>query len=101
MVGFQHRMVSVPDDPDEHFGWSEYLLYNRKRGFFLVDVKDGWSLVKPVTVRPPCSRAGRQSVGLTATPYHANVPNFGEWGGGCGGQPPAFQTGGINRPVAR
>ena len=62
MVGFQHRMVSVPDDPDEHFGWSEYLLYNRKRGFFLVDAKDGWSLVKPVTGAPTLQPGG-QTVG--------------------------------------
>ena len=34
----QHRMGHEPGDPDEHFGWDEYLLYNRKRGFiFLVD----------------------------------------------------------------
>ena len=37
VVGFQHRMGVEPGD-DEHFGWSEYLLYNQKRGFaFLVD----------------------------------------------------------------
>jgi len=36
VVGFQHRMGVEPGD-DEHFGWSEYLLYNQKRGFaFLV-----------------------------------------------------------------
>lgn len=52
VVGFQHRMGNEPGD-DEHFGWSEYLLYNRKRGFaFLVDAEDGWSLVKPVTGAP-------------------------------------------------
>jgi hypothetical protein len=28
VVGFQHRMGVEPGD-DEHFGWSEYLLYNR------------------------------------------------------------------------
>jgi hypothetical protein len=53
VVGFQHRMGYEPDDPDEHFGWDEYLLYNQKRGFtFLVDAEDGWSLVKPVTGAP-------------------------------------------------
>ena len=30
VVGFQHRMGVEPGD-DEHFGWSEYLLYNQKR----------------------------------------------------------------------
>ena len=53
VVGFQHRMGYEPDDPDEQFGWDEYLLYNRKRGFtFLVDAEDGWSLVKPLTGAP-------------------------------------------------
>ena len=53
IVGFQHRMGHAPGDTDEHYGWSEYLLYNQKRGFmFLVDAEDGWSLVKPVTGAP-------------------------------------------------
>jgi ribosomal protein S27AE len=53
VVGFQHRMGTEPDDPDEHFGWSEYLLYNAKKGFcFLVDAEDGWSLVRPITGAP-------------------------------------------------
>lgn len=53
VVGFQHRMGTDPEDPDEHFGWSEYLLYNKKRGFsFLVDSVDGWSMVKPTTGAP-------------------------------------------------
>ena len=53
VVGYQHRLGTEPEDPDEHFGWDEYLLYNRKRGFcFLVDATDGWSLVKPVTGAP-------------------------------------------------
>lgn len=56
VVGYQHRLGTEPDDPDEHFGWDEYLLYNRKRGFyFLVDTTDGWSLVKPATGAPKLS----------------------------------------------
>jgi endogenous inhibitor of DNA gyrase (YacG/DUF329 family) len=52
VVGFQHRMGVEPGD-DEHFGWSEYLLYNQKRGFsFLVDSEEGWSLVRPTTGAP-------------------------------------------------
>ncbi|RZI71930.1 MAG: DUF4178 domain-containing protein [Variovorax sp.] len=52
VVGFQHRMGVEPGD-DEHFGWDEYLLFNKKRGFsFLVDAEDGWSLVKPTTGAP-------------------------------------------------
>jgi len=53
VVGFQHRTGHEPDDPDEHFGWSEYLLFNKKRGFtFLVDSEEGWSVVKPTTGAP-------------------------------------------------
>lgn len=52
VVGYQHRMGQEPGD-DEQFGWDEYLLYNRKRGFiFLVDTQEGWSVVKPVTGAP-------------------------------------------------
>jgi endogenous inhibitor of DNA gyrase (YacG/DUF329 family) len=53
VVGYQHRIGHDPTDPDEHFGWDEYLLYNRKRGFtFLVDSTEGWSVVQPVTGAP-------------------------------------------------
>ena len=56
VVGFQHRLGTEPDDPNEHFGWDEYLLYHRKRGFcFLVDSTEGWSLVKPATGAPKVS----------------------------------------------
>lgn len=62
IVGFQHRMGAEPDDPDEHFGWDEYLLYNAKRGFcFLVDSTEGWSLVKPVTGAPALSPGGQDA----------------------------------------
>ncbi|XAH23579.1 DUF4178 domain-containing protein [Xylophilus sp. GW821-FHT01B05] len=55
VVGFQHRMGREAGD-DESFGWSEYLLYHRQRGFcFLVDAEDGWSLVKPATGAPKLS----------------------------------------------
>jgi hypothetical protein len=68
VVGFQHRMGHEPGD-DEHFGWSEYLLYNQKRGFnFLVDSSEGWSLVKPVTGAPSLS-ADRQSATYLGTTY--------------------------------
>jgi hypothetical protein len=53
VVGYQHRTGQEPDDPNETFGWEEYLLYNTKSGFvFLVDSTDGWSLVKPLTGAP-------------------------------------------------
>jgi endogenous inhibitor of DNA gyrase (YacG/DUF329 family) len=57
VVGYQHRLGTEPEDPDEHFGWDEYLLYSRKRGFsFLVDSSDGWSMVKPATGAPKVSK---------------------------------------------
>ena len=59
VVGFQHRMGTDPADADEQFGWDEYLLYNRKRGFtFLVDATDGWSVVKPTTGAPVMTEGG-------------------------------------------
>ena len=69
VVGFQHRMGTEPDDPDEQFGWSEYLLYNRKRGFtFLVDSEEGWSLVKPTTGSPVLA-PGEKSASYLGTTY--------------------------------
>ncbi|MDQ3058971.1 MAG: DUF4178 domain-containing protein [Pseudomonadota bacterium] len=68
VVGFQHRMGHEPGD-DEGFGWDEYLLYNRKRGFhFLVDATDGWSLVRPLTGAPGY-KAGAASVTHLGTTY--------------------------------
>ncbi len=68
VVGFQHRMgtnVSDPSDADEQFGWDEYLLYNRKRGFtFLVDATDGWSVVKPTTGAPVMAAGGTSATYL-------------------------------------
>ncbi|MDM0030252.1 DUF4178 domain-containing protein [Variovorax saccharolyticus] len=67
VVGFQHRMGVAPGD-DEHFGWSEYLLYNKKRGFsFLVDAEDGWSLVKPTTGAPTMAESGARATYLGKT----------------------------------
>ena len=65
VVGFQHRMGTDPTDPDEQFGWDEYLLYNRKRGFnFLVDATDGWSVVKPTTGAPVMAEGGKSATYL-------------------------------------
>ncbi len=62
VVGFQHRMGSDPSDPDEQFGWEEYLLYNTQRGFiFLVDSSDGWSVVQPCTGAPVLSDGGQNA----------------------------------------
>lgn len=58
VVGFQYRLGKAPGD-DESFGWSEYLLFNQKRGFsFLVDSQEGWSLLHPATGAPRMSRSG-------------------------------------------
>ncbi|MBK9441439.1 MAG: DUF4178 domain-containing protein [Comamonadaceae bacterium] len=65
VVGFQHRMGTDPSDPDEQFGWEEYLLYNQKLGFtFLVDSTDGWSLVKPATGAPVLQKGGKAATYL-------------------------------------
>ena len=67
VVGFQHRMGVEPGD-DEHFGWSEYLLYNQKRGFaFLVDSEEGWSRVRPTTGAPQRAASGRSATYLGTT----------------------------------
>ncbi|WP_295856911.1 DUF4178 domain-containing protein [uncultured Xylophilus sp.] len=67
VVGFQHRMGQEPGD-DEQFGWSEYLLYHRQRGFsFLVDATDGWSMVKPATGAPKVKRNEEQATYLGTT----------------------------------
>jgi len=59
VVGFQHRLGKEPGD-DEEFGWNEYLLYNRQRGFsFLVDAEDGWSMVAPTTGAPSMAESGK------------------------------------------
>ena len=68
IVGFQHRMGNAPGD-DDHFGWSEYLLFNQKRGFiFLVDAEDGWSTVKPLTGAADY-KSGAQSATYLGTRY--------------------------------
>jgi ribosomal protein S27E len=65
VVGFQHRMGNDPSDPDEQFGWEEYLLYNARRGFtFLVDSTEGWSVVKPTTGAPVMDERGRSATYL-------------------------------------
>lgn len=67
LVGFQHRMGTEADDPDEHFGWTEYLLYNQKRGFtFLVDSTEGWSLATPTTGAPTLSSNGATATYLSS-----------------------------------
>ena len=67
VVGFQRRIGQEPGD-DETFAWSEYLLYNRERGFaFLVDAEDGWSLVHTATGAPQIGRDGQHAKYLGST----------------------------------
>ena len=62
VVGYQHRMGHAPGDADEQFGWDEYLLYHRARGFcFLVDSSEGWSLVKPATGAAQLGSSGQSA----------------------------------------
>jgi len=69
VVGFQHRMGQEPGD-DEQFGWDEYLLFNRKRGFsFLVDSTDGWSMVKPATGAPTMAGSTARTATYLGTTY--------------------------------
>jgi hypothetical protein len=68
VVGFQHRMGTDPNDPDEQFGWEEYLLYHATRGFiFLVDSTEGWSVVKPCTGAPVLNGNGQSATYLGTT----------------------------------
>jgi len=70
VVGFQHRMGQEPGD-DEQFGWSEYLLYNKKRGFaFLVDSEEGWSMARPTTGAPKLGGGGNTATYLGTTYRH-------------------------------
>jgi len=68
VVGFQHRLGHEPGDSDEQFGWSEYLLYNTKRGFiFLIDSQEGWSVVKPTTGAPVMTASAGSATYLGTT----------------------------------
>ncbi len=84
VVGFQHRMGVAPGD-DEHFGWSEYLLYNQKRGFsFLVDSEEGWSLVRPTTGAPSMSSSTASSASYMGTNYTLKYSYTAETNYVCG-----------------
>ncbi|MES2584598.1 MAG: DUF4178 domain-containing protein [Pseudomonadota bacterium] len=84
VVGFQHRMGVEPGD-DEHFGWSEYLLYNQKRGFsFLVDSEEGWSLVRPTTGAPTMTSSTASSASYMGTNYALKYSYTAETNYVCG-----------------
>ncbi|MEO8249583.1 MAG: DUF4178 domain-containing protein, partial [Burkholderiales bacterium] len=69
VVGFQHRFGQAPGD-DETFGWSEYLLYNQKRGFsFLVDSQEGFSLVKTASGAPKMAASNSTTAKYLGTTY--------------------------------
>ncbi len=84
VVGFQHRMGVAPGD-DEHFGWSEYLLYNQKRGFsFLVDSEEGWSLVRPTTGAPQWAGASATNASYLGNSYSLKYSYAAETDYVCG-----------------
>jgi len=59
VVGYQERCDIPEDADDEQSFWREYLLYNRLAGFaFLVDTREGWSLVRTLTGAPAAGRGG-------------------------------------------
>lgn len=59
VVGYQERCDIPEDADDEQSFWREYLLYNRLAGFaFLVDTREGWSLVRTLTGAPAQARGG-------------------------------------------
>ncbi len=59
VVGYQERCDLPEDADDEQSFWREYLLFNRMLGFaFLVDTREGWSLVRTLTGAPDAARGG-------------------------------------------
>jgi ribosomal protein S27AE len=61
VVGYQERCDIPEDAEDEQSFWREYLLFNRMAGFaFLVDTREGWSLVRTLTGAPSPVRGGVQ-----------------------------------------
>ncbi|MBV8036949.1 DUF4178 domain-containing protein [Roseateles sp.] len=59
VVGYQERCDLPEDADDEQSFWREYLLFNRLAGFaFLVDTREGWSLVRTLTGAPTPARDG-------------------------------------------
>lgn len=59
VVGYQERCDIPEDADDEQSFWREYLLYNRMAGFaFLVDTREGWSLVRTLTGAPTPAGGG-------------------------------------------
>lgn len=59
VVGYQERCDIPEDAEDEQSFWREYLLFNRMAGFaFLVDTREGWSLVRTLTGAPTPARGG-------------------------------------------
>ena len=57
VVGYQERCDIPEDGDDEQSFWREYLLFNRLAGFaFLVDTREGWSLVRTLTGAPTPAR---------------------------------------------
>ena len=71
VLGFQHRVgteTGDDEDDEETFGWDEYLLYHRERGFrFLVDSSEGWSMVQTASGAPKLRKGGKSVQYLNQT----------------------------------
>lgn len=58
-IGFQYRTITVEG---EEYGWSEYVLFNRERGFrYLSEYAGHWNVIRPLHVIPRGVRKGRRS----------------------------------------
>ena len=58
VIGFQYRTITVED---ETFGWTEYLLFNRERGFrYLSEYEGHWNDIRPLRALPRPGRRGRR-----------------------------------------
>ena len=56
VIGYQYRYIVVDD---EAYGWDEYLLYNRERGFrYLSEYQGHWNDIVTLRALPRMTRAG-------------------------------------------
>lgn len=68
VIGFQYRTITVDD---EEFGWSEYVLFNRERGFrYLSEYEGHWNDIRTVRALPVSTRKfGRPAAFLDGEPF--------------------------------
>lgn len=68
VIGFQHRYIVVEDEP---YGWDEYLLHNRERGFrYLSEYQGHWNDIKTLSAVPKQAKAsGRPAATYLGTTF--------------------------------